>query len=306
MTTAGGPRQFKRVARVLVQRHLDPTTGKPLAAGSPSLSSQFDGLRVEFKIEKTPVITPNTAEIKIYNVAEPNRRSMQDRDTLVELSAGYANDSMDNIVRLFKGNARTIDHTREGANWVTKIQCGDGELGYRYSEASVGLKGATSYADAATYLANQIKGVDVSAFIAKIKKEGIVGSFTNGVSFFGNASEELSRLMQAAGYQTSIQDGELQAIALTSTNETLVQVLRPDNGLIGSPEHGTPEKGGLPSVLKAKCLLRGQIRPGDRVQFGGLRDDRIQGDYRVIKLTHTGDTHGPAWTTELECRPTKI
>jgi hypothetical protein len=291
--------QIGRVARLTIQN-----AGTPAGGDAISFESKFEGLDISFKVEKTPGMVPNTADISIFNLADSSRRRLKNVGALITLEAGRPNE----LGLVFKGNARTIDHVRKDASWVTRIQCGDGESAYRYSTANQSFKSGTPFSDAATYLAKQMSGVDVSAFTSKLASGEIAGAFqqfVNGVSLFGNAGEELERLMAAAGYQLSIQDHELTALKLTQTS-AIVVVLSPTSGLIGSPEHGTPERSGLPSVLKAKSLLQQRIRPGDRVRFEGIHDDRITGDYRSFKVTHTGDTHGTDWYTDLELRPTSV
>ncbi len=297
---------FGRVARLSVERE-----GQPVGDDGVQFESRFEGLRIQFKIEKSAQMVPNTADISVYNLAESSRRQLKSVGALVTLEAAYGGNAAGLLGQsaalsvVFRGNARTIDHVRKGPDWVTRIQCGDGEIGYRYSLANQSFKSGTSIQDAATYLAKQLQGIDVSGFLAKLSKgeiAGAVSQFVHGASFFGNAGEELERLMAAAGYQLSIQDHELVALKLTQTSAVVV-VLSPTTGLIGSPEHGTPEKSGLPSVLKAKSLLQPRIRPGDRVRFQNLKDERVNGDYRTIKVTHTGDTHSTDWYSDIEARP---
>jgi hypothetical protein len=170
---------------------------------------------------------------------------------------------------VFKGNARTIDHVRRARlGHAHPVRRRRDRLSLLAGEPE--LQVGTSFADAATYLAKQLQGIDVSAFVQKIdvsaRSRAPSQQFVNGVTLFGNAGEELERLMAAAGYQLSIQDHELTALKLAQTSSVVV-ILSPRTGLVGSPEHGTPERSGLPSILKAKCLLQPRIRPGDRVRF---------------------------------------
>lgn len=297
---------FGRAARLTVQRQ-----GQTIGEDGLQFNSVFSGLRISFRLEKSPTMLPNHAEIMLYNASVQTRRQLQSYGAGVLLEVGYSQNRKSDPSRIdwavaFKGNARTIDHVRRGADWITKIQSGDGEVGYRYSLANQSFKENTTFKDAATYLAKQLQGIDVSGFLKQLQSGGIIGAvqqFVNGTTMYGNAGEELERLMVAAGYQLSIQDEELVAVKLLAPS-ALVHVLSPTTGLIGSPEHGTPERSGLPSPLKAKCLLRAQIRPGDRVRFQDISDERINGDYFVFKLVHIGDTYANDWYTELECRPT--
>lgn len=307
--------QFGRVARLTVSNRGvvapvailpeapgDVTGGSRVVDSGLEFSSQFEKLRIRFKVEKTPGMVPNTADISIFNLADSSRRRLKSAWALTTLEAGRP----DAVGLVFMGNARTIDHVRHGPDWVTHIQCGDGEVAYRFSTANQNYIAGTPFKDAAIYLARQMDGIDVSAFVKKINSGEIAGVFTqfvHGVTLFGNAGEELERMMAAAGYQLSIQDHELTAVRVTETSGVSVVELTPTSGLIGSPEHAAPDRSGLPAVLKAKCLLQPRIRPGDRVRFKGIHDDRITGDYRAMKVTHTGDTHALDWYSDLELWP---
>jgi hypothetical protein len=78
-------------------------------------------------------------------------------------------------------------------------------------------------------------------------------------------------------------------------------LLTPATGLIGSPEHGTPDKKHAASVLKARSLLQPAIKPCKRVV---IRSQSISGTFCVQKVTHHGDTAGGDWYSDLEALPT--
>jgi hypothetical protein len=90
--------------------------------------------------------------------------------------------------------------------------------------------------------------------------------------------------------------GPLPALARAS-----VVLLSPASGLIGSPELGSPDHSGLPSVLKAKSLLIARVQPGDRVN---IESAHVSGFFQVMKVVHTGDSASPtSWHTDYELRP---
>jgi hypothetical protein len=74
-----------------------------------------------------------------------------------------------------------------------------------------------------------------------------------------------------------------------------IPLISPATGLIGSPEMGSPEKKGKPSLLKFRCLLR-PLTVGGRVHLQCLRYD---GEVRIRKLEHSGDTHSGEWYTDV-------
>lgn len=49
-----------------------------------------------------------------------------------------------------------------------------------------------------------------------------------------------------------------------------------------------------------KSLLQSSINPLFRVELHSERQPDVQGQFAVENLTHTGDTHGEIWETDLE------
>jgi hypothetical protein len=285
-------RLFGRVASVLVARD---TPLRPLQVGSP--------LRIQFKVEKQPLTPPNTAEISITNLSAESRRALQKFGALVELRAGYVDDGA-HLPLLFRGDARTIDSVKRGAEWITKIQCGDGEIAYRFASVNLSFGLGTSAEVIARALAMKLQeaGVDVSAFLSQLGQHAIafpVPQFVFGFATQGNALQELDKLIAPRGYLVSIQAGKLRVIPANGTSPKEAILIAEGSGLVASPEHGSPDRNGLPSVLKVRSLLLGALEPGDPFI---LKSADLNGSFRAEKVSHVGDTHGGEWTTEIEAR----
>ncbi len=263
----------------------------------------FSGLHVRFKAEKNTLLTPNTLELNIYNLAAATRKQLQSYGMFVELSAGYQAD-LPTLPIAFRGTTRTIDHIRQGADWVTRIRSGDGEHGYRFGQANQTWPQGVLSSTIAIYLANQVKAadplhIDVSAFIAAAPSLNYpVQAYANGYVAYGNAIDQLSLLI-GFGYELSIQNGSLVAISTSGFTQSTggIPLISPSTGLLGSPDHGDPNLAGLPSVLKVNCLMNARIQPGDLVQ---VVSSDTNGTFRVQKITHTGDLDGNDWQSEIE------
>lgn len=260
---------------------------------------RVEGLRVQFKVDKSTGKEPNTCEVRIYNLAENTRASMQKKHAPVILTAGYAG----NAAVIFSGDARTVDHVKQGAEWVTIAKCGDGERAYQYSRINRSFKPGTRIADVALACADAL-GLNAGNLLDELNRGGFRGGlteFSHGYVAYGKASAELDKVLRTAGLTYSVQNGELQVLRGAAPAPGRAVLLTPDSGLIGSPEHGTPEKKGKPSVLKARSLMQPQIVCGGRVE---IRSGAIKGQFAVKKLSHAGDTHGTDWYTDLEGLPT--
>lgn len=255
---------------------------------------RIEGLRVSFKIEKDNKPQPNCAEVSITNLSEKSRSSLQAKGVRVILQAGYAG----NFGQIFSGDVRYASHTREGANWVTKLQCGDGERAYQFARISESYKSGTTLGAIVT---KTIEALQLDPGNAKEKLASLSAQFVSGYTQHGKASTELTGLLEPIGFSWSIQDGRVELLGPTDTLKGEVVVLSPSSGLIGSPEHGTPSKKKSAGTVKLKALLQSTIRPGSRIVVDSAT---VKGTLRVERLVHAGDTHGQDWYTEMEAVPT--
>lgn len=291
---------FRRKATVTIAV---PLKGKTLNVYGADVIEITD-LRFAFKAKKTLGKEPNTLEVTITNLSEQSRAALQGKTLRVTVSAGYEGAQC----VLFVGDSRHVDSRPEGADWTTVIQCGDGERGYKHGRVSESFRAGTSVvsilqkvADGMQLDSTQVAGVD-----------GLHGrQYVAGYVAHGRASRELDKILKGFGYEWSIQDGKLQVLRPDAATAETVVVLDAGSGLVGSPTLNTPSptqhldpftnklvsSGGRPT-LKAKSLLQPSIRPGRRVQIDSVVG--IRGTFRVTEVTHTGDTSGGDFYTELE------
>jgi hypothetical protein len=277
----------RQVKLVLVLPDPGSLEAPPLAEGTV-----ITDLRVQFTITKTITKEPNTIEVRVTNLSEDSRSQLQAQGTRVALFAGYEGQPLGQI---FTGSSRTIDHVHEGPEWVTKIQCGDGELPYQFATVIKSYAPGTAIKQVLSDIVSSLK-VDPGNALAQITK--LQGQFASGYAMQGTASAALTSVLNGQGLEWSIQDGKLQVLAPnTVTNEKAVLV-NAQSGLIGSPEHGTPTKIGGPGVLKFKTLLNPLLHPGRQVY---VESRYIQGGYFGLqKVVHTGDTMGGDWYSTCE------
>lgn len=316
---------FGRKARVLVKQKGvadlvfplpgpgDATGTTPVQPHNDFFSALSDALHIKFHVEKDLLGQPNRLDLSVYNLAPRTRGQMQAAGGYVVLQAGYEADG-NNLPTLFEGNARTIDHQSQGPNWVTRIQCGDGETSYQYARINGSWGPGTAKGTVAADLAETIRAADadrikIDLFLDRV---ALVSSSPNAISFnppaffsgyatSGNAFEELKSLL-GGRYDLLIQDGELVALTARQTLNSTGLLLDAAHGLIGSPEHCAPIPGSPFSLLKATSLLNARLNPATQVRIESV-DKSVTGNYRVQKVTHTGDLAGNDWQSELELLP---
>lgn len=251
---------------------------------------QIDSLRVKFGVEKTLKPEPNQAVIEVWNLSPDTRKRIQTKTVSVKLQAGYES----GMKTILIGDLRRVDHIRVGPDWITRVKSGDGENAVRGARVSKSFKPGAKLADVGKVLVDAMK-IPAGNVLKKLQKgdvNGAISEFSTGISLQGPVYDNLVNTLANVGYDLSIQDGQMQALAKDEIVELPFVLLSAETGLLGSPEAG--EKG----IIKCKSLLNGELFPGRGVtlqsrDYSGL-------NYRVEKSMHVGDTHAGEWTTQLE------
>lgn len=250
----------------------------------------IEDLRLKFVIQKTLKPEPNQVTLEVWNLSPDTRKQIQTKYIPVQLEAGYESGTQ---IILF-GDLRRVDHFRAGPDWVSRIRGGDGEKAARGARVQHSFRPGAKIADVGKVLVDSMK-IPAGNVLQKLRKGDVSGAlqeFSTGATLTGPAYEKLVGLFANMGYDLSIQDGQMQALAKDEIVELPFVLLSPETGLLGSPEAG--EKG----IIKVRSLLNGELFPGRGVtlqsrDYAGL-------NYRVEKVTHAGDTHAGDWISELE------
>lgn len=261
-------------------------------------TTEITGLRMAFDVKRSLSKEPNTAEVTIYNLNAQHRAALQDKGNQLIVEAGYGKE----LAVLFRGTIRTATSVHQGPDWITKVHSGDGEVEYRQKRVVESFKPGTPIKTVVKTVCQRIglsAGATEQAIDAATWRGGRT-QFTQGMTLTGPAERVLTSLLDGAGLEWSIQDGQLQILPLgTALNADLVH-LDKTSGLVGSPEIGEKEKKGKKfHVLKVTSLLNAKICPGRKLSLDALL---VKGNYRVDKVQHAGDTHDRPFYSIAECR----
>lgn len=257
----------------------------PLSGGA---GIELVGLRFNFNVKKTKTSEPNTATIKIYNLAQNTRDNIQAKNQGIVLSAGYR----DYSERLFVGVIKRLEHKRDNTEIVTEMECKDGGI-----DLSRSVEFKKSYASGTSKLRiiKDILKAMPHVIEGKISSDATSGVIPGKLALSGGARIVLNKLARAWGFEWSVQNGALNILELgtgTITNQAMAIVLKPNTGLIGSPVK--TDRG-----AKFQSLLIPDIVPGSYIT---LESEFLSGHYKAETVTHAGDTHGNEWTTDVEAR----
>lgn len=256
----------------------------------------FDALDVEFTVVKTLKPQPNTCELTIYNLNQDHRQQLQQLNPKknpatsgvpCKIDAGYTGA----VSQIWLGDLRTVQTTREGPDFVTKLTSGDGEQGWQNARMHVSF-GAQSSIDTVFRGMAKALGVSEGNLAKVVSRLKIAGSsiLSSGIVISGSVATHMTDLARSAGLEVSIQDSALQFLDINKANAGTAVLLSPDTGLVDSPT--VDHKG----VLTAKTLMIAGLHCGSLVTVDSLF---VKGTYRVEKCTWTGQRVGSDWNCEI-------
>jgi hypothetical protein len=282
------PELFGRACRVVVGA----------AVGAVRAGLRVDGHRVAFRVEKTLDPKPNQCEVSIWNLSKTQRRQIAElqpkageaRGIPVLIEAGYKDPGPKQI---FSGDLRTAYSEREGADWVTTIESGDGEQARQNARINVSYGPRTSPEVAIRAILRSL-GIgegNIAKTIGKFRAAGVTRLFSQRMIVSGSAAEQLTRFCDSANLEWSIQDGIVQVVDRKETLSRIAVKIDPKHGLVGSP--AVDAKG----IVTFKALLNARIVPGSLVV---LESEAVRGNYRVQRSIWEGDTHALPWYITAE------
>ena len=249
-------------------------------------------LRVGFSVVRDLKKNPNTVDVTIYNLRKDTRTRLQTKNLPTRLEAGY----IDNVSQIFSGDLQYGNSLRNGPDWITTLQSGDGNRQYKSARINTSFKGPISPGQVLRRV-GQALGLNLGNLTEKADKGSLRASLKQfgDIVLSGKAEQELTKITKSMGYSWSIQDGQLQLLEPNETIKTADPVLLTNGtGLVGSPEAG--EDG----VVSARSLLQPDLLPGRRVR---IQSREIDGFFRVEKVTFSGDTWARDWYSDIEAKP---
>lgn len=276
------------------------------------------GQDVSFKVVKTRKKEPNTCELTIYNLREDRRDQLAEAESaVVKLSAGYrgretestaALQAVDSLLGedasggsgvglIYLGDVRDISSTREGVNWITTLESGDGEKATQFERINKSFPAGTSLQTAIKEAARAMK-VGLGNALKKASEGSLIeagSEFLNGLVLSGNASKQMDRIVKSAGLEWSIQDGVIQLLAAGESLTDTSVVLTSTTGLIGSPTIGND------GVVRARSLMNSEIVPARQIE---LTSKTVTGRFRVERCEYIGSTFDKEFYVDIEASET--
>lgn len=267
----------------------------------------LSALEIKFTVKRSDTMTPNVADIRVYNLEEETARRIKKEFTKVTLQAGYEG----NYGVIFQGNIKQVILGRESAtDTFIDIVAGDGDRAYNFAVVNSTIAAGATQEDQvnASIKAMQDKGV-AAGNIGDMPPEKL----PRGKVMFGNARNYLRDVAQSTDKSWSIQDEKVTFIPKKSYLPGERVVLTSKTGMIGTPQQTN-------EGVNVKCLLNPLIKIGGRIEINNKSIEQLKinlsipnspanipapltwdGVYYVLVAEHTGDTRGIPWYTSLIC-----
>jgi len=279
------------INNALYLRKAELVVGQKIAATNgpvEPVDAKLFRTRINFSVNQDTSGNANKAKIKVYNLSEESRTFLEQKDLVVFLNVGYETSELSN---LFFGDidAKNGIHVeRSGPDIITTIEAGDAEKILREANIQIGLaKGATNLQIIAAAAA---KLKVATSFKTAIKNV----IFQSGYSYSGSVKSLLNDMGKQAGFEWSIQNGEILIAGPKETDGQEAVFVSDRSGLIGFPTK-TQEK------VIFKSLINPKIRPGRAVRLESkifLKDSGA--NVKVEKTDFNGDTHEGSWEVKVE------
>lgn len=264
-------------------------------------------LRIKFVVKRSDTMTPNVADIRVYNLEEETARQIKKEFTTVTLQAGYEG----NYGVIFRGNIKQVILGRESAtDTFIDIVAGDGDRAYNFAIINSTIAAGARQSD-------QVNAA-VTAMTPKGVTAGHLGDFPTsqlprGKVMYGNARNYLRDVAQTTNKSWSIQDEKVTFVSNKSYLPGERVVLTSKTGMIGTPQQTN-------EGVNVKCLLNPNIKIASRIEIDNKSVQRYKinlsvpnspanipapltadGVYYVLVAEHSGDNRGVEWYTNLIC-----
>lgn len=253
-----------------------------------------DNLRVKFTVPKHVVSTASPTVISVYNLGRGIRGALQKSEASVVLNVGWDNVG---LIEVFRGSLMNSVSRREGADIVTDLLCLAGFGATSRTILSRAFNSQSLLRNIILSVAKELPGVSVDPKLIKVKDVSIGNQ---GYSYCGLSSDFLDKLSRVYGFSWWISNGIFHALDDEQTYSAGRVLISANNGFLLNAEPMLASPMQIQAGTTISSLLNPYIQPGETVELESSVNPTLNGNYKVHSMTHSGDTHGNQWTTNIE------
>lgn len=224
----------------------------------------------------------NKMTVEIYGLSRENRISLtRDEDEKthigVELMVGYKG----NLALLFKGSLLRGAFDRQGADFITTLDCIDGGNDILWSYTNAVVKGKEE-------AINQCVG-DM-----EITKKGVLPKIKELIRpkvLVGN-SAMLIKSMMNQDQDFFISREQAHVLGEKEYRKTLAPLVSAVTGLTGVPQSAKKE-------MVFNTMLNPMIELGGVIKLQSVQNPKLDGLYKVKSISTNGESHGDSWFQDI-------
>ncbi|MGR7993815.1 phage protein [Xanthobacter sp. ZOL 2024] len=283
-----------------------------LYVGTGSEAIDVSDLRIRFNVEMATRSTPWRADATISNLSNATANKISKTEyAKLTLEAGYDG----NFATIFDGQiVQKRGPARETpVDTYFNIQARTEQTAYSYAMMSKTLASGHTFKDQIDACLEALKPYGITA--GNIPDLGSV-KMPRGRAMFGMVRHQLRSICQTVGANWWIKGGKLQIVKYTEALEGNTVVLNSGTGMIGMPVQT------MDGCVEARCLLNPRLEVGGSVQIDEASIQRTKltltstqteirdaswlqnsiaadGLYKIVFLSHVGDTRGTEWYSDI-------
>ncbi|KAF1003693.1 MAG: hypothetical protein GAK36_00201 [Pseudomonas sp.] len=282
-----------------------------LKIGNDQQALDLSDLRIRFSVRRGDLKTPNSADIRVYNVSDKTAQLAQKEFERVVLQAGYAG----NYGVIFDGTIKQVRRGRESqTDTYLDITAADGDSAYNFAVVNTSLAAGSTPDD---HLKAALQSMASRGITAGESATLSANKLPRGKVMFGMTRDYLDVLGKNQDVSWSFQDGQLTLIPNTAYLPGEAVVINSATGMVGLPEQ-------TQNGITVKMLLNPGVRIGRRLQINNASIQQMRyglaigdqpsnamaqvsvhldadGFYRSIVVNHSGDSRGNEWYTDVIC-----
>lgn len=263
--------------------------------------------RIAFSVDKSDKSDLNKATIKVYGL-NPDKRKRLVRDGLrdghfpVQLDVGYQG----KLETIFRGSVDLAGSTREGADFITTMECLDGGSDFLFSFVSAAVIGKQAAFDAILEsMPNTAKG-----------KIGAMGELTRPKVMVGNSMAVANEMLDP-GQRMFIDNERLNVLKNDEVVSSFVPVIVSESGLLNTPttekredpkkkkedddgekkkkKSTSPKEEKTKNDITVTTMLNPAVKVGGLFKLVSVTAPHTNGIYKCTLITYSGDTDGNDW-----------
>lgn len=249
---------------------------------NPSDRVEEHELRVAFQVSRGISGSPNTFDIRIWNLNRDHRNSIGREYESVQLEVGYVPpEGGGNVGVIAKGRIRDYQHDREGPDIITTVSCGDGDLAYRRATISKTIPKNTPLPEVVDELYKEMEKQGISKGEMKFPEK--TQTHKRPYSMCGSCTREMDTLGRSNGFYWSIQNETLEVIPSDGYLPGSIYISA-DTGMVGTP---TITDNGV----KVNALINPDARPNRLMVVDSevLEMNAQDNTYRISQVDFDGD-----------------